>query len=129
MRAFCVILVTLVLSAVSYAQKTVTFPTADGGVVSADSYGTGEHGVVLAHGGRFNKGSWEKQAQALTAAGFSVLGTDFRGYGQTRGPGDADPLGAPVYFDRLAPARYLLHLAAKAVTVDRGAHCLRAARD
>src|SRR5260370_42294236 len=72
MRSFCAVIVALVLAAASYAQKAVSFPTADGGVVSADSYGAGEHGVVLAHGGRFNKGSWEKQAQALEAAGFRV---------------------------------------------------------
>ncbi len=117
MRAFSVILVTLVLSAVSYAQKTVTFPTADGGVVSADSYGTGEHGVVLAHGGRFNKGSWEKQAQALTAAGFRVLAIDFRGYGQSRGPGDSDPMSAPLHLDVLAAVRYLRKSGAKTVSV------------
>src|SRR5260370_37061211 len=97
MRAFCVILVTLVLSAVSYAQKTVTFPTADGGVVSADSYGTGEHGVVLAHGGRFNKGSWEKQAQALTAAGGRGGAICRRGHSPAPGPRRRDPTRAPVH--------------------------------
>ncbi len=99
MRAFSVILVTLVLAAASYAQKTVSFPTEDGGVVSADSYGAGERAVVLAHGGRFNKGSWEKQAQALVAAGYCVLAIDFRGYGQSKGPGDSDPMSAPLHLD------------------------------
>src|SRR5260370_27881055 len=117
MRAFSVILVTLVLSAVSYGQKAVSFPTADGGVVSADSYGAGEHGVVLAHGGRFNKGSWEKQAQALDAAGFRVLAIDFRGYGQSRGPGDSDPMSAPLHLDVLAAVRYLRKGGAKTVSV------------
>jgi len=55
------------------AQKTVSFPTEDGGVVFADIYGAGERGVVLAHGGRFNKESWEKQARVLTSAGYRVL--------------------------------------------------------
>jgi pimeloyl-ACP methyl ester carboxylesterase len=91
MRTFSVVIVALVLAAVSYGQKAVSFPTADGGVVSADSYGAGEHGVVLAHGGRFNKGSWEKQAQALAAAGFRVLAIDFRGYGQSRGRATPTP--------------------------------------
>ncbi len=117
MRAFSVILVTLVLSAVSYGQKAVSFPTADGGVVSADSYGAGEHGVVLAHGGRFNKGSWEKQAQALEAAGFRVLAIDFRGYGQSKGPGDSDPMSAPLHLDVLAAVRYLRKSGAKTVSV------------
>src|SRR5258708_29670705 len=106
MRAFSVILVTLVLSAVSYGQKAVSFPTADGGVVSADSYGTGEHAVVLAHGGRFNKGSWEKQAQALAAAGFRVLAIDFRGYGPAHCPRDSHPLRAPFHFDAFAAGRF-----------------------
>src|SRR6266404_3216440 len=117
MRAFSVILVTLVLAAVSYGQKTVSFPTADGGVVSADSYGVGEQGVVLAHGGRFNKGSWEKQAKALAAARFRVLAIDFRGYGQSRGPGDSDPMSAPLHMDVLAAVRYLRKGGAKTVAV------------
>jgi len=117
MRAFSVILVTLVLAAVSYGQKAVSFPTADGGVVSADSYGAGEHGVVLAHGGRFNKESWEKQAKALEAAGFRVLVIDFRGYGQSKGPGDADPMSAPLHLDVLAGVRYLRKSGAKKVSV------------
>src|SRR6266436_1642061 len=120
MRTFFAVIVALVLAAVSYAQKAVTFPTADGGVVSADAYGSGEHGVVLAHGGRFNKGSWEKQAQALTAAGFRVLAIDFRGYGQSRGPGDSDPMSAPLHLDVLAAVRYLRKSGAKTVSVVGG---------
>ncbi len=120
MRTFSAVIVALVLAGVSYAQKTVSFPTADGGVVSADSYGAGEHGVVLAHGGRFNKGSWEKQAQALAAAGFRVLAIDFRGYGQSRGPGDADPMSAPLHLDVLAAVRYLRKSGAKTVSVVGG---------
>src|SRR5260370_4606390 len=106
MRRFWVAVVALVLAGVRYAQKAVTFPTADGGVVSAGSYGAGEHGVVLAHGGRFNKGSWEKQAQALAAAGYRVLAIDFRGYGQSRGPGDSHPMSAPLHFDVFAAVPY-----------------------
>jgi pimeloyl-ACP methyl ester carboxylesterase len=117
MRAFSAFLVALVLAAVSYAQKAVAFPTSDGGAVSADSYGAGVHGVVLAHGGRFNKGSWEKQAQALAAAGFRVLAIDFRGYGQSRGPGDSDPMSAPLHLDVLAAVRYLRKSGAKTVSV------------
>src|SRR5216117_1369708 len=117
MRSFCAVIVVLLLPAVSQAQKTVSFPTADGGVVSADSYGTGERGVVLAHGGRFNKGSWERQAQALAGAGFRVLAIDFRGYGQSRGPGDSDPMSAPLHLDVLAAVRYLRKTGAKTVAV------------
>ena len=117
MRAFSAVIVALVLAGVSYAQKAVTFPTADGGVVSADSYGAGEHGVVLAHGGRFNKRSWEKQAQALAAAGFRVLAIDFGGYGQSRGPGDSDPMSAPLHLDVLAAVHCLRKSGAKTVSV------------
>jgi len=117
MRIFLAVIVALVLAAVSQAQKAVSFPTADGGVVSADLYGAGERGVVLAHGGRFNKGSWEKQAQALAAAGFRVLAIDFRGYGQSRGPGDSDPMSAPLHLDVLAAVRYLRKSGAKKVSV------------
>ncbi len=117
MRTFCAVILALVLAAASYAQKAVSFPTADGGVVSADSYGAGERAVVLAHGGPFNKGSWEKQAQALEVAGFRVLAIDFRGYGQSKGPGDSDPMSAPLHLDVLAAVRYLRKGGAKTVAV------------
>jgi len=55
MRTFLAIVAALLLSGTAAAQKTVSFPTEDGGVVFADVYGTGEKAVVLAHGGRFNK--------------------------------------------------------------------------
>ena len=77
---------TLLLTRLAVAQEHVLFPTQDGGVVYADIYGKGERGVVLAHGGRFNKESWEKQALALVKAGFRVLAIDFRRRGQSRGP-------------------------------------------
>jgi len=63
----------------------VSFPTEDGGVIHADMYGNGDHGVVLAHGGQFNKESWVTQAQAFAKAGFRALAIDFRGRGQSKG--------------------------------------------
>jgi len=102
------------------AQEHVSFPTQDGGFIYADLYGTGDRGVVLAHGGRFNKESWAKQARVLEKAGFRVLAIDFRGYGQSRGPGQADPLGAPLHFDVLAAVRYLRKTGAKTVSVVGG---------
>jgi pimeloyl-ACP methyl ester carboxylesterase len=99
------------------AQQHVSFPTQDGGLIYADLYGKGDRGVVLAHGARFDKESWKKQAQVLAAAGFRVLAIDFRGYGQSRGPGQADPLSAPLHFDVLAAARYLRKTGAKSVSV------------
>ena len=98
-------------------QKTVFFPAEDGAVVYADLYGRGERGVVLAHGGRFNKESWEKQARTLASAGFQVLALDFRGYGESRGPGDSAPMSAPLHLDVLAGVRYLRKTGVKTVSV------------
>ena len=101
-------------------QRDLSFPTQDDGRIYADMYGKGDHGVVLAHGGRFNKESWEKQARALAAAGFRVLAIDFRGYGQSKGPGQSDPLSAPLHFDVLAAVRYVRNAGAKTVSVVGG---------
>jgi len=54
----CVLRLGLIINAltiIANAQQHVSFPTDDGGTIHADLYGTGERGVVLAHGGRFNK--------------------------------------------------------------------------
>ena len=110
-------MVALVLSGSAAAQQAVSFPTEDGGVVYADAYGEGDRAVVLAHGGQFNKASWEKQARMLMAAKFRVLALDFRGYGKSRAPGDSDPMDAPLYLDVLAAVRYLRKAGAKSVSV------------
>ena len=110
----------LFLAGIAAAQEHVSFPTQDGGLVYADVYGKGDRGVVLAHGGRFNKESWEKQAWALAAAGFRAMAIDFRGYGQSRGPGQADPLSAPLHWDVLAAVRYMRKAGAKTVSVVGG---------
>jgi pimeloyl-ACP methyl ester carboxylesterase len=120
LRAAVAAIVALVLAAPLAAQKEVSFPTPDGGLIYADLYGKGDRGVVLAHGGRFNKASWEKQARELEKAGFRVLAIDFRGYGQSRGPGDADPMSAPLHVDVLAAVRYLRKAGAKSVSVVGG---------
>ena len=86
----------------SNSPKPVELRTSDGGTVQGDLYGAGQHGVVLAHGGRFNKGSWEKQARELAKAGYRVLAIDFRGYGQSKGPGQGDIFTAPLHLDVLA---------------------------
>ncbi len=104
----------------SRAQEHVSFPTQDGGLVYADVYGKGDRGVVLAHGGRFNKESWKAQAQSLSAAGFRALAFDFRGYGRSRGPGQSDPLSAPLRYDVLAAVRYLRSTGARTVSVVGG---------
>lgn len=109
-------LVSLLLAGPATAQELVSFPTDDGGVVYADVYGCGDHGVVLAHGGRFNKQSWAIQAQTLANAGFRVVAIDFRGRGQSRGgpqAGSADD----VRFDVLAAVQFLHEAGTKTVSV------------
>jgi len=119
-RALIAVLPALFLAQVATAQNTISFPTKDGGVVFADIYGTSDRAVVLAHGGRFNKESWTRQAERLVAAGFQVLALDFRGYGKSRGPGDSEPMDAPLHLDVLAAVRYLRKNGAKSVSVVGG---------
>ncbi len=120
MRTFVAVIVVSLLATGAAAQKSVSFSADDGGVLYADIYGKGELGLVLAHGGRFNKESWQKQAQTLASAGFRVLAFDFRGYGKSRGPGDSAPMSAPLHLDILAAVRYLRKTGAKSVSVVGG---------
>ena len=129
MRRLIAVLVALLFARGAAAQKAVSFPTEDGGLVYADVYGAGERGIVLAHGGRFNKESWDKQARTLVSAGFRVLALDFRGYGKSRGPGDSDPLSAPLHLDVLAAVRYLRETGAKSLSVVGGSMGAGAAGD
>jgi len=128
-RTLIAVIVVLLLAGGAAAQKAVSFPTDDGGVVYADVYGENARGIVLAHGGRFNKESWDKQAQTLASAGFRVLALDFRGYGKSRGPGQSDPLSAPLHLDVLAAVRYLRETGAKSVSVVGGSMGAGAAGD
>lgn len=102
---------------VSAPPELVSFPTQDRGLIYANLYGRGGRGVVLAHGGRFNKESWDKQARALVIAGFRVLVIDFRGRGQSRGGAQTQPPDDGVRFDVLAAIRYLRKSGAKTVSV------------
>jgi pimeloyl-ACP methyl ester carboxylesterase len=120
MLALAAAMAAMVLAGVAAPPERVSFPTQDGGLVYAEMYGEGGRGVVLAHGGRFNKESWEKQARILAAAGFRALAIDFRGYGRSRGPGQSQPLGAPLHLDVLAAVRYLRQNGAKSVSVIGG---------
>lgn len=117
MHTLRAVLAILVLAGPVAAQELVSFPTDDGGVVYADLYGSGERGVVLAHGGRFTKESWAEQAQALSEAGFLTLAIDFRGRGQSRGGSGAMPGGDGAYYDVLAAVRYLHRRGAHGVSV------------
>jgi len=107
----------------------VSFSTEDGGVIDADLYGNGQRGVVLCHGGRFTKESWQPQAESLLRAGFRVLAFDFRGFGKSHGPGDTDIYTAPMYLDVLGAVRYLRRSGAKTVSVMGGSFGGSAAAD
>lgn len=98
------------------AQQHVSFPTDDGGLIAADVYGKGNRGLVLAHGGRFTKESWSKQARTFADAGFRVVAIDFRGHGQSKRSGKNDP----AHFDVLAAVRYLRKNGAKTVSIVGG---------
>ena len=111
------ILGALILTGICAAQEHVSFPTEDGGVVDADVYGKGNRGVVLAHGGRFTKESWEPQAQVLKKAGFRVVAINFRGRGQSHGGTRLKPGDEGFHFDVLAAVRYLRRDGAKTVSV------------
>jgi pimeloyl-ACP methyl ester carboxylesterase len=109
--------------------KHVSFTTDDSGVIYADLYGNGQRGVVLAHGGRFTKESWQPQAESLVRAGFRVLAFDFRGFGESYGPGDKEMYTAPMHLDVLAAVRYLRKSGAKTVSVIGGSFGGSAAAD
>jgi pimeloyl-ACP methyl ester carboxylesterase len=95
----------------------------------ADLYGHGNKGVVLAHGGRFNKESWRDQASFLASAGFQILAIDFRGFGCSKGPGQEDFDTAPFDKDVLSAVRYLKARGAKKVSVVGGSFGGSAAGD
>lgn len=115
--------------ALDLAADQVSFATQDGGTIYADVYGKGSHAVVLAHGMRFNKESWAEQAKRLAAEGFRVIAIDFRGYGQSRGPGQKDVMTAPLDLDVLAAARFARKSGAKIVSVIGASLGGRAAAD
>lgn len=121
--------VRLAAAQVNGAVASVSFTTVDGGRIEADEYGSGPKAVVLAHGGQFNKASWRPQAERLRSAGFRVLAFNFRGFGKSEGPGQADPLSAPLHLDVLAAVRYLEASGARAVSVVGGSMGGSAAAD
>jgi pimeloyl-ACP methyl ester carboxylesterase len=107
--------------------QEVAFPTPDGGTVHALEYGSGEWGVVLAHGLRFNKESWAKQAEAFAEAGFRVLAIDFRGYGKSTGGAEFGNAQEAMHLDILAAARYLRETGAVTLVAIGGSMGARAA--
>ena len=121
MRLLFASLALLFAAQIALAQTTVSFPTSDGGVIFADIYESSSHpntrAVLLIHGGQFNKESWAPQAKQLVAAGFEVMAIDLRGYGPSHGPGDKDPMSAPIHLDTLAAVRYLYAHGVKSVSI------------
>jgi len=72
------------LASAAFGQRHVSIPVASApsgspAQIQADVYGSGERGLILAHGGRFNKESWRKQAEAFARAGFLAVAIDYRG--------------------------------------------------
>ena len=104
------------------AQQLVSIPTPIGGVIHADVYGTGVHGVVLAHGGQFDKSSWEDQGRALADAGFRAMAIDFRAAVESRAGQESPCLydEACLAVDVLAAVRYLRQAGATSVSVVGG---------
>jgi pimeloyl-ACP methyl ester carboxylesterase len=123
------LLLALALAITAAAQQNVSLTADDGGKVCANLYGQGTRGVVLAHGGRFNKESWKNQADALVSAGFEVIAIDFRGFGCSTGPGQKDFDNAPFEKDVLAAVHYLKSDGAKTVSVVGGSFGGSAAGD
>lgn len=117
------------ITTLASTQQSISFPTKDGGQVCADLYAQGSRAVVLAHGGRFNKESWRIQANNLVSEGFRVLALDFRGFGCSTGPGQADFDHAPFENDVLAAVDYLKAHGAKSVSIVGGSFGGAAAGD
>ena len=104
----------LLVTSPAFAQQTVSIPIPRTQQrIQADLYENANkqgrrHGIVLAHGGRFDRTSWLKQAQVLANKGFVVLAISFRGDGK-------NPDGSPGAFgstpdnatDVLAAVAYL----------------------
>ncbi len=111
------ILGVFLMATILVGQQEVSVPTKDGGVVYADVYGSGERGVVLAHGAKFDKASWKDQATQLANAGFRAIAIEFRGYGKSKGGPNSQSPQDELYLDVLAGVDYLRGHGAKTVAV------------
>ena len=129
MSACSLLLLVVVVAMEGTAQQTISLSAEDGGRVCADVYGQGTRAVLLAHGGRFTKESWQEQARTLVSHGFVALAIDFRGFGCSSGPGQADFDHAPFEKDVLAAVRYLKSQGAQTVSIVGGSFGGAAAGD
>jgi pimeloyl-ACP methyl ester carboxylesterase len=64
-----------------------------------------QSGVVLIHGGRFDKESWKGEPRALADAEYRILAFGFRNHDQSRGP-TGRPTDEGRRFDVLVASRY-----------------------
>lgn len=110
-------------------QQPLMLTANDGAQIAAVLYGSGPHGVVLAHGGRFTKESWDPQARILAEADFRVVAIDFRGFGGSHGPSEKNFDRAPFALDVTAAVEYLRNHGAKTVAVVGGSFGGAAAGD
>jgi pimeloyl-ACP methyl ester carboxylesterase len=110
------------LPAIALAQRPVTITVPDKSApVHGDLYGSGSRGLVLAHGGRFNKESWKDQATVFANAGFTVLAINFRGDAVNKdGTPSAEGSDADNAADVLAAVRYLHALGLQSVSAIGG---------
>jgi pimeloyl-ACP methyl ester carboxylesterase len=104
------------------AQRDVSIPFTDTSSgktaqIQADLYGSGNRALLLAHGGRFNKDSWRKQAPIFARAGFLVLAISYRG-DTFNADGSPSSLGSDDdnAIDVRAAAAYLHGIGAKSVS-------------
>ena len=104
------------------AQSAITIRADDGGVIHADAYGSGDRGVVLAHGGRFDRASWKPQALVLADLGFRVLAIDFRAAVEARQGRETPCLYEATCLakDVLAAVRHLRRAGATTVSIVGG---------
>jgi dienelactone hydrolase len=113
--------VVLCASSIS-AQQHVSIPVLEkssGKImkIQADLYGSGNRAVLLAHGGRFNKDSWRKQAPIFARAGFLALAINYRG-DTFNADGSPSALGSDDdnAIDVQAAAAYLHRTGAKSIS-------------
>lgn len=106
------------LTSVASGQQLVSLPIPNTSLrIQADLYGRGNRGLVLAHGGRFDRKSWRAQAQTFAKAGFVVLAVSFRG-DSFNADGLPSSLGSDAdnATDVLAAVAYLRQMGAKTIS-------------
>jgi pimeloyl-ACP methyl ester carboxylesterase len=126
MKVPLLVIAALLLGEPVLAQRHVSIPVVDQASgkttqIQADVYGKGRRALLLAHGGRFNKESWRKQAPVFARAGFLVLALNFRG-------DRANPDGSPGSYgsdeenatDVLAAVAYLRGIGARTISAIGG---------